>query len=358
MIVSTCGFGSTGSSAICDYLMECDNVSNFDAVEFNLTTVVDGLEDLEFHLMKQTNRQSSSIYAIQRFNKLITSTTRYWTHNTPIKKKQIEQLTDEFIASLTQVTYVGFSPMIDKKHNEFLRHYLGESIILNRLLPFLERHNWLKRNIDIYPLDDVKLSVKPSNFYESAKIYIRSLLTLMGCDFSKIIVLDQAFTGNNPAKSFPFYDDPYAVVVDRDPRDLYIFAKEKLRTKGRFMPSDKVEDFITYYRILRDNQPYKDPNERVLIVSFESMIYDYENSIRRIDEFLQVKNNNRKSIFNPDLSVANTNLIRRFPQYQEDIRQIEKSLPEYLFPFEKFEGKFVNPSDKMFFGKSPLNRKG
>lgn len=357
MIISTCGFGSTGSSAVCDYLMECENVANFDAVEFNLSTMVDGLEDLEFHLMKQPTRQGSGIYAIQRFNKAIQNRTKEWCANTPIRPEQVRQLTQDFINAISQVSYVGFSPMIDKKHSEFLRHYLGESIILHRVLPYLEKKGWLKGNIDVYPLEKVNAAVMPSNFYEEAKKFIEGLLTLMGCDFSKIVTLDQAFTGNDPAKSFPFYTDPYAIVVDRDPRDLYIFSREVLRSRGRFMPSDTVENFVKYYRMLRDNQPYKIPNERILLIPFESMVYDYDNSISKIDQFLKVTNNRRKTIFNPELSVANTNLIRKFPQYAKDVDKIEACLPEYLFPFENYQGKFHNESNKMFFGKSPLNKK-
>ena len=51
MIVSTCGFGSTGSSAVSDYLMECENTQILDKIEFTIASRVDGLADLEHAVM-------------------------------------------------------------------------------------------------------------------------------------------------------------------------------------------------------------------------------------------------------------------------------------------------------------------
>ena len=354
MVVSTCGFGSTGSSAISDYLMECENVQVMDKIEFTIVPNVDGLVDLEYHLMKQHRRQSTSITAIQRFQQLVSASAKGWNRRTGIPIQDVIRYCDEFVDSITQVNYCGLSPRIYKGGNRTINRYVGNSIILNRVIRPLEKKGVIKRNLNVYPFGVVRLSVRPDNFYTEAKRFLKRILKGMGADFSKIIVLDQAFSGVYPQECFPFFDDPYAVVVDRDPRDLYIFAREKLLSQGRFMPSDNVNDFIMYYRLLRDQQPYKNPNERVLVMHFEEMIYDYENATNRIDQFLGVTNVRRKSVFRPELSGANTNLIRRFPKYKNDIAVIEKELAEYLYPFEKYP-EFTG-SGEMFFGKSPLNK--
>lgn len=354
MIVSTCGFGSTGSSAVSDYLLECENFCVFDDVEFNLASRVDGLEDLEYHLMIRNSRLAKGIQAIRRFESLISSSSREWIVNTKITKAQIDELTHNYINSITQVSFVGYQPRSKNSIKAFFEHYWGESIFLNRFIPYLEKHGYLKKNIDFYPLGEVKASNKPANFYDATRIYVRDLLTAMGCDFSKNIVLDQGFVGNDPAKSFPFFDNPYAIVVDRDPRDLWIFAHVKLLSRGRFMPVDNVDKFITYYRMMRDNQPYKEKNDRIMTINFEDMVYRYESTSSKIDMFLNLKNIRRKSIFDPAMSIANTNLIRKFPQYKKDVKKIEASLSEYLYPFHEF--KNIDNSGQMFFGKS-LNHK-
>lgn len=354
MVVSTCSFGSSGSSAVTDYLAECENVCVFDKLEFTLVTQIDGIEDLEFHIMKQNSRHSSGVYAIQRFRKVINNRLKGWNKRTGISKEFVKTLTDEYINEITQVRYKSFSPKIDKRHSAFLQTYMGNSIIRQRLIYGLEKKKIIKTNVDFYPLDYINVSIKPENFYSATKKYLTRLLEAMGCDFSKMVVLDQAFSGNDPVKSFPFFDDVYAIVVDRDPRDMYIFAKKVLLSKGRFMPSDNVEDFIKYYRALRENQPYKESHPRVLSLKFEDMVYNYEETVNKIDKFLNIENKNRRTIFIPEMSAANTCLIRKFPELKADILRIEEELSEYLFDFSKYE--MMKSSNGMFFGKS-LNRK-
>lgn len=353
MIVSTCSFGSTGSSAVSDYLKECENVHVMDKLEFTIAPAVDGLQDLEYNIMKKCARQSSSIYAIQRFRKLILSKRKGWNKRTGISYKAIENELANFIHGITQVEYVGFSPMIDKKHSAFLKSYFGNSLIEKRFVFPLEKRHIIKENINFYPLEKVQMSIKPDNFYEASKVFTSNILREMGVDLGKTVVLDQAFSGCDPAGSFLFYDDPYAIVVDRDPRDLYIFAKKVLLSRGRFMPSDTVENFVTYYRKLRENQPYRIPNERILLIQFEEMVYNYEVAVSKIDRFLNVQNDHRKTIFVPEMSVANTNLIRKYPEFAEDVRIIEEQLSEYLFHFEQYNAPKENGT--MFFGRSKLN---
>ena len=355
MIVSTCGFGSTGSSAASDYLKECEETCVVDQLEFTIASCVDGLEDLEYHLIKKHSRQSDSIYAIQRFQKLIHRSAKAWNKWTGIPQKELFAALDAFIDAITQVEYVGISPRIYKGGSPFLNTYLGRSIILSRIVRPLEKKKILKKNIDIYPFAKVRMSIGPENFYTEAQKFVKRVLRGMGADLNKIVVLDQAFSGCDPAKSFPFYEDPYAIVVDRDPRDLYIFAKKVLLSRGRFMPSENVQDFIKYYRLLRQNQPYTKPNERCLVLRFEDMVYDYENSAAKIDAFIGIENKKRKTIFIPEISAPNTNLIRKFPEFSADVAVIERELEEYLFDFSKYPQ--MGNSDKMFFGKSPLNKK-
>lgn len=354
MFISTCGFGATGSSAVTDYLRECEGIQVIDKFEFRLPSAVDGLSDLEYHIMLSPARQSSSAYAIQRFEKLIGQYKKKWCASTSITAAEVDRITYEFLDQITQVRYVSFSPRINKRHSEFLQRYVGESLIRRKIMPKLERKGIVKRNVDFYPLDEIRVSVCPPNFYEAAQTFVRDLLTGMGVDMEGNVAMDQAFVGNDPARGFPFFTDPYAVVVDRDPRDLFIFARKKLFSVGRFMPSDTVENFIAYYRILRENQPYSRPNPRVLSIRFEDMIYEYDATTARINEFLGIRNLNPRSVFNPAHSVANTNLVTKFPDLRAETEQIAQALPEYLYPFEKYPD--VSNEGKMFFGRALRKR--
>ncbi len=354
MIISTCGFGSTGSSAVSDYLRECNDIEVLDGIEFDISTIPDGIEDLEYHCVLRHSRINSSVYAIQRFRKLINNYSKTWCRETSLKHKDLMKLTEDYLSAISQLSFVGYSPSYDKKGDSFFRRYVGYSLMLQRLMPYAEKKHLIKGNKDFYPLESIQVSIDSPNFYEESRRFIRSLLTLMGCDESKKIVLDQAFVGDDPVKSFPFFDDPYAIVVDRDPRDLYIFAKKFLRSQGRFMPSDDVMNFIKYYRLLRERRPYTNTNERVLCIRFEEMVYDYDNTADKIDSFLNVENKHRQTIFQPAMSAANTNLIKRFPDLEPDIEVIERELQDYLFDFNHYDS--VDNTGEMFFGRSLLNK--
>ena len=357
MIIGTCGFCSTGSSAVSDYLKEFDDIQVFDTVEFAITYLTDGLIDLEYHLMKRNFRDDSCYSSIPRFRKFMKA--HFEDGALPklstITKKQIREYTEEFIKSITQIEWrsTSRSDILLNKHYTFYR-YFGLSIMKGRVIPFLTKK--LGHSIDLYPVRDLEVSIKSPYFYDAAKLLISRILSACGVDLTKKVILDQPFCGNDPMSSFPFYNDPYAIVVDRDPRDNYLFAKIVLAKRGLFMPIRNVEDFVTYYRLMRDNQPYKEQNDRVLKIQFENMVYDYDNTISIINKFCGMGSNPKPfSIFDPEISMPNTQLYKRYPEYKSDIEYIEQELPEYLFDFDKYPIPKVN--GPMFFGKSPLNKK-
>lgn len=155
---------------------------------------------------------------------------------------------------------------------------------------------------------------------------------------------------------FKYFDNPKAIISDRDPRDTYVFAKEFLLSKGRQIPTDSVENFIIYYKNMRKQLSTYVNHEDIIYLRFEDLIYRYDNSIEKIKKFLNVETHYRKrEIFDPNLSINNTQVYKRYPKYKEDIDKIEKELPEYLYDFESFDIKPKN--GEMFYGKSPLNKK-
>lgn len=349
MVIGVCGFGSTGSSAVSDFLCEYgDYVQVIDSIEFTWVQSTDSLIDLEYHVFNPHNRTGDSINAIRRYRDF--AKRACWLLNgLGVKAKDVLSSTNKFLDSITTVKWnwydflKKYNPLVDRIRNH----------IIYETTPKLEikAGKQLKTKL----MEEVSLSVRPENYYESAKNHVKEILALIGATFNKPLVLDQPFSGNNPQACFPFYDDPYAIVVDRDPRDNYVFAKTKLIGRNHFMAIQTVEDFIKYFKALRDDQPYKKSHSRVLRVQFEEMVYNYSETTKKIVEFLHFpENQNMKSVFNPELSINNTQVWRRFPQFEQDIKVIERELSDYLFDFSKYpEPDF---SGNMFFGKSPLHK--
>ena len=351
MVVGTCGFGSTGSSVITDYLKEYKNICVLDGIEFTWVSTTDGLIDLAYHVLNPHSRTSDSSIAIKRYYDLMEKVIPYYYNSGNLLPETFRASTKKFIESITDVKWKGF---IHESKMGYWEKKIKVSLLQRRIIPILERKKGYR--VDMFPKKDFYLSVNPSNFYEVAKLHIKELLVGMGADFNKMIVLDQPFPGNNPQACFPFFENPYAIVVDRDPRDNYVFAKTKLMGRNYFMATDSVEDFVKYYKAIRKEQPYLNNDNRVLFLQFEDMIYDYENTTEKLRCFLNLPENpNPKSIFDPKLSINNTQVFKRFPEYAKDIQYIEEQLTEYLYNFDKY-GE-IKISGEMFFGKSPLNKK-
>ena len=346
MIIGACGFGATGSSVVTDYLKEFDNVIVKDDLEFTYVSQVDSLVDLDRALMNPIGRTSGSIIAFKRFEEMVMRRKNtYQIHG--LSPEIFLKSAKEFVEAITMTKWYWTTAHKEWRYNpkHILRKYMEKKVI-----PAMERKNGRRANI--WPMEKVRLSVCPENFYEAAQKHVDEILKGMGLDQSKTIALDQPFSGSNPQVCFPFYKDPYAVVIDRDPRDLYVFGKTKLMGKMHFFPIDRVEDFIIYYRCLRKDRPYLQPHPRILRLRFEDMVYEYDKTTAKLREFLHLSANpHPKSVFDPDLSIANTQVFKRYPQFTEDVKKIEEALPEYLFDFSKYpEPDF---SKKMFYGKSP-----
>jgi hypothetical protein len=45
----------------------------------------------------------------------------------------------------------------------------------------------------------------------------------------------------------------------------------------------------------------------------------------------------KKTRFNPEISIKNTRLWERYPQYAKEAEIIAKLLPEYLYPYEDMD---------------------
>lgn len=353
MIIGTCGFCSTGSSAVSDYLKEFNENQVLDKLEFAMTYLPDGLEDLDYHLNKNINRDDNCGISIPRFRRFMRTYEHMLSKCSGMPEKKIRMKTEEYLDSLIQMKWKSIRRSDVLLYPTWFYYNFGVRFMTQFFSPLLGKI--LGKKLLLYPNRTLDVCIHPKDFLSKSQALVRWYLEGFGADYTKNIVLDQSFIGNDPAKSFKFFGEAIAIVVDRDPRDNYIFTKEYLSKRGGFMPSDSVEEFVNYYRLLRDNMPYKNPDKRILLLNFEDMVYDYDNTTKKIRDFCNLPDNPRPfSVFDPKLSVNNTQLILKFPQYKHDVEYIERELSEYLFNFERFPKP--NNTGKMFMGKSPLNK--
>ena len=348
-IVGICGYMSSGSSAVTDLLKEFGDANVFDNCEFVFACFPDGLEDLDWHLNVKCGKHYGSL-AIQRFRRRVTDR---WARHL-VGKNVAKALCDQFLAEIVQVKWKGYLMHEGGYFSSAVRRYVRG--IVWRLSSHLKLSRLPKLYFKIMCREE-ELATRPSNFDTAAKEYVDSLLDAMGCDRSKLTVLDQPFNGNNPVTCFKYFGNPKAVVVDRDPRDCYLFYKLYLRSKGigLQMAVDTVDEFIAWYKAVRNEPDGLRERGDILFMNFEELIYDYENTVRKVADFCGVEQHIRKGeFFKPRWSRNNSQLFKNYESHDEDIAKIEKQLHEYLFPFERYPD--IEAEGEMFYGSQTRRR--
>lgn len=349
MIIGACGFGGTGSSVITDYLAEFDSIQVVGPTEFDWVSHQDGLIDLEYHLKHPHGRYGDAYKAIERYQEMCRKKV-HTLQKLGVSKSDFINSVNDFIDSITQAEWtipydpIPYSSYVDKVYRVFLEK-------TNFILKWEKKH---KMQWEKYPYRRIKYAGYPENFDDMARSHVMDVIGKMGVDFNKPIVFDQPFSGENPQACLKYFDDPYAIVVDKDPRDLYIWGKTFLAGRYPFhiMPLNDVKSFVAFYRGLRHNQPYKESHERVLSLKLGDLIYKYDETTKRLRDFLKLPENpHPKSIFDPSVSMANTQLWLRFPEFENDVNYIEQELQEYLYDYSGCPKP--GPDSKIFEDRSP-----
>lgn len=328
MIIGVSGYGATGSSAVLDLLKEFDDIQVIDNFEFQLLQQPDGLLDLEYHLVKSRGRVRCNA-AITRFKRNIRGRrTRKIAKET---KGEYYRLTNKYLESLIDLKWKGFSSYDSDDLKRFDSSTI--SIQANRILYKLFKTIKIKK---AFPISTERyFAIKDAEFYEITKQYINDILLSLNCDLDKKIVLDQLFSATNPTEGFQFFKGAKSIIVDRDPRDLYIYTHVTRPEHNRYMPNKSVQDFVKYYKILHSNFESNFNQENVLYIKFEDLIYEYDKTVKRVSDFLGMKgHSNPTKYFNPSVSIKNTQSYKKFNGLQREISYIETELKEWIYDFE------------------------
>ena len=334
-VVSTCGYGFSGSGAVYDFLQEYEELLVFPSgrrCEFAIAYEPDGLLDLEYNLVDTPAKHLRGDSAIYRFIQYTNFLSRSLNRETNGK---FSELTQDYVKALVQVPYRCH------RRGNFQNNAIARTGYKARMHLQLLLETALKRDVNIMPMDNRYIAVALDNFQDVTQSYVNDILGAAGMlENGKACLLDQAFPPQSPEMVFQFFENPYAIVVDRDPRDIYLTVKNLQFTAGRFIPHDTPQQFVAAFLAMRRGSGRN--SERTLRLRFEDLIYKYEDTQNEIESFLGISEHvNQYMHFDPKLSKKNTQLFKAFPEDKDAIRYIEMQLPEYLYPFEEYEA----PSD-------------
>ena len=323
-ILVTTGYGGTGSSAVTDLLSEFKGVKSFGDKEMYLLQDDFGIIDLEFYLITNNHRSKTSL-AISKFESFIDKNRKYYTaffpnFNTHINNYLTEIKKVRFRKPLTQFDYQN-----DKISLILIKIYFLFDEIIQTLKKRKEIIHRLPLKIKYYFPPDKTL------FDFITKKLMADLISDIKEDY---VIFDQLIPATSINNYTKYFDNVKVVVVDRDPRDLFILNK-KIWKGASFVSSHKnIDEYIGWYKSIRINSDLHDDKSQVLRLNFEELIYEYEITKNKIIDFYEVSNLEHKyqfKYFDPKESIVNTRLWNKYRAEFKNINLIEKELEDFCY---------------------------
>ena len=333
-VISCTGYYGTGSSAVTNLFAEFDNICCLGENEYRFLHEPDGIADLEYNIVENNNRHNTS-NAIKNYIKYVRTMKKNCYGIYDVFEDEFDKATDEFIDNITEL----------KTRTWWTKDRLDRGPLfsfIDRVYSFTKRlfKGELKTEIRYSLLTDREpayySAIDEETFLSAVRRYINRLLSFVNKNKLPYVMVDQMVPPTNTKRFLRYFDDVKIIVTDRDPRDLYLL--ERFEWKWGVIPVKDVKDYVEWFKITRKfSRPSDEDKSRVMRVYFEDMIYDYDNTTRRLIEFvgLDVSEHVRpKTVFDPSRSVKNTNLMSKYPQAAKEIEYITAELKDYLYDFE------------------------
>jgi hypothetical protein len=336
-IITTTGYGSTGSSALTDLLSEFETVDSLGDFEFTFLSTVNGMRDLEYGLFELNSRRNIDIYIknyiqeIRHKSKDVSDNYEKWFHG------HFESTSMDFLDKIIDIEWRGYN----------LRDIRNETVLI-RTLYYLERFYQKKilrlneSSAEFYTryMKKKRYYACPGSreiFYKHVRNYTRELMSYLSQHQGKqdYLVMDQLVPETDTQHYLNYFDELKVILVDRDPRDLYLLQKHEYHEM--FIPYRNVESFVKWYRMVRECKRNEEHHD-ILKIKFEDLIYRYDETTKKVIDFAGIDVSlwhRRRKVFDPDLSIKNTNkkLIYISKNDKEEIAYIEKHLSSYCYDF-------------------------
>jgi hypothetical protein len=347
-VIDISGYGHSGKTAVTDLLREVEGINvHHSSFEFGLLRLPDGIIDLKRNIIDNWTPSKSDI-SLKRFKRLTNVLKGNYCDQIGV---DLSEHTHDFINSIVIETlnvnwYDNLYFSGDNKYRDKIRGFLKLTGLL-QIARLVRKKSLIRDNLPkdlVYLIDDKK-------FISRAKEYLEQVLF---CNYDyKTVVTNNAFEPFNPTESMVFFQNAYCVIVNRDPRDIYLsslgfnnlfipefeknnptFSLKYLEEQKRgFLGTDNIDSFIWRQNQIRNSIKLEKDNSRVLRINYEDIIYNYKQTVSLIFENLEIdssKHIDRLKYFNPALSKKNVGLWKKFGDLPE-IKKIEKELSNFLY---------------------------
>ena len=326
-VVTCAGYYGTGSSAITDLMREYTSVSCKTDFEISIIYHYRGINNLYYHFIKNPVRDVSNI-AIKEFQDICS-----------------------FLAkSGTKMNYnLYFEGTLEKAKNKYMNKICGTSYLYHFAedfyqlpvpLKYIDRILKKMYQIMVHDMNNARVVglIRPRNYYlhtTDEEYFFQCTKEFFVDLFSRInireyLMIDQLVPCSSIDLCSHYFEDLKVVLVDRDPRDIYL--SEKYVWHGSVAPTSDVKTFCQWYQWNR-NLP-GNTGTNILRIHFEDLIYHYSETVKRIENFIGLKEDDHKDkfkYFQPKVSVNNCRLWRKIDDEEDNLQYIKRELNQYLY---------------------------
>lgn len=328
-IITCASYYGSGSSALTDLVAEYNNVKDLSDFEFRFLHDLDGVRDLEYHLVENHNRQNSG-HALKRFDKL----SKFNEGNFMSKRysqffsgDDYKKITQKYIDELVDFSYPGwwFYDLYDKGPRLYYVYQIANHLfrkIDKGKLRILRK----ERTINTHPSEE--------KFLEITRNYVSDLMHALNKEGYDYLEIDQIVPSANTESVMRYFkDEIFVFIVDRDPRDVYLLGK--YCWKDDICPSDPdlFCQWFEYARKAGSGVPKE--TDHLIHINFEDLIYRYDETVERIEHITgldSTKHNNQFKKMNPKQSIINTRLWNVYAE-DDGLKTIESNLSDYLYDY-------------------------
>lgn len=328
-VVDLSGYSFSGKSAIYDFLTGYSYVKGHGIeTEFDLIRSKNGILNLYDNVVENWSLVRSSV-AIRDFKRLVyflggegtilDRMLRGGTHyglNFPL----FDKIMEDYVTDLITDSWNSYWPFFD----------FGESKIMNfknKITQKIFRKSELVFLAKCAPNDFIKITQKALN-----KLVLGSLN-----GSNRVLLLNNCCEPINPDVTLKFFLNACSIIVDRDPRDIYLSALgHKDRQVGLAATGGSVETFVVRFKALRETRSFDSQN--ILRINFEQLVNDFETAKSAIERHVGRsylgRRSNQAQKFCPHQSANNVSQWKNntlYKKHKKELSVIERELNEYLF---------------------------
>ncbi len=344
--IAVTGYYGTGSSAVIDLLSEVSGVtcalgSRYEHTNFNCAG---GLFDLEARLFDDNADYYSRDIALNDFynemrKQYYNNFGWYGSYKKKIGERYLRSV-EEFVGAISTS-----GSMKSLAHTTKRRFSLVKAALQIAAKVLWGRRYGALGCKYIYDKDPQRfLIASHDEFLIAAQTFVKTYFDCCQKDKDDMVYDHLLFPEQNNVVDRYFDDDFRLIIVDRDPRDIfvsdkYFWSTAKFGFQTMPMPRE-INEFCSFWKEMHDRATKRNGQKNILFISFEDLIYKYDESVERIFAFCDIapgRHVRKREVFNPNKSIENTQVFNLIKESKEECAVIGKLLPEliYDFPYER-----------------------